>query len=182
MVKNDGLDIKSASAGPGAIVYEQFGSLHLYDLKSGQDQTRSRCTSRATLPKLRPHFVKVSQAHSECAYFADRARAVFEARGEILTVPAEKGDMRNLTNTPAWRSAIPPGRPMARRIAYFSDESGEYALHLRAQNGMGEVTEDQSGQSARFYYYAALVARQQEDRLHRQPPDLWYVDLDKKRR
>src|SRR5260370_23158730 len=36
LVRNDGLDIKSASAGPGAIVYEQFGSIHLYDLKTGK--------------------------------------------------------------------------------------------------------------------------------------------------
>src|SRR2546423_3299098 len=35
-IANNGLDIKSASAGPGAIVYEQFGSLHLYDLESGK--------------------------------------------------------------------------------------------------------------------------------------------------
>ncbi len=37
LVKNDGLDLKSASAGPGAIVYEQFGSLHLFDLNSQKE-------------------------------------------------------------------------------------------------------------------------------------------------
>ena len=44
VVKNDGLDIKSASAGPGAIVYEQFGSLHLFDLKSAP-RSRARYPS-----------------------------------------------------------------------------------------------------------------------------------------
>ena len=57
------------------------------------------------------------------------ARAVFEARGEILTVPAEKGDIRNLTEHLRRRRARPGVvARTARRIAYFSDESGEYEL------------------------------------------------------
>src|SRR5262249_56045263 len=39
LIKNDGpnaMDIKSASAGQDAIVYEQFGEIKLYDLKSGK--------------------------------------------------------------------------------------------------------------------------------------------------
>jgi tricorn protease len=34
-LKHDGLDFKSASAGPDAIVIEQFGAIWLYDLRSG---------------------------------------------------------------------------------------------------------------------------------------------------
>ena len=67
------------------------------------------------------------------------ARAVFEARGEIISVPAEKGDARNLTNTPGVAERDPAWSPDGKWIAYFSDESGEYALHLRDQNGMGDV-------------------------------------------
>ena len=60
------------------------------------------------------------------------SRAVFEARGEILTVPAEKGDIRNLTNTPGAADRDPAWSPDGKSIAYFSDESGEYELHVRA--------------------------------------------------
>ena len=97
-------------------------------------------------------------------------------------MPAEKGDVRNLTNTPGVAERDPAWSPDGKRIAYFSDESGEYALHMREQNGMGEVQEDRaSAIRPAFYYRPALVARQQEDRLHRQAScKLWYIDLEKK--
>ena len=59
-IENQGLDFKSASAGPGAIVYEQFGSLHLYDLKSGQSKEVA-VTLAGDLPEVRPHYVNVGK-------------------------------------------------------------------------------------------------------------------------
>jgi tricorn protease len=97
--KTTGLDFKSASAGPGAIVYEQFGSLHLYDLKSGQTKEVA-VTLAGDLPEVRPHYVNVGKRLTNPDISPNGARAVFEARGEIITVPAEKGDPRNLTQSP----------------------------------------------------------------------------------
>ena len=62
----------------------------------------------------------------------------YEFRGEIVTIPADKGDVRNLTHTPAANERTPAWSPDGRSVAYFSDESGEYALHIRAQDGKGE--------------------------------------------
>ena len=59
-VKNTGLDIKSASAGPGAIVYEQFGSIHLYDLAAGKSNPVN-IRLAGDLPQVRSHFVDVSR-------------------------------------------------------------------------------------------------------------------------
>ena len=67
------------------------------------------------------------------------ARAVFTARGEVITVPAEKGDPRNLTNSPGVMERDPQWSPDGKTIAYLSDESGEYALHLEPQSGAGEI-------------------------------------------
>ena len=67
------------------------------------------------------------------------ARAAFEFRGEIVTVPAEKGDPRNLTNSPGVYERDPAWSPDGKTIAYFSDASGEYELHVAPQNGHGEV-------------------------------------------
>jgi tricorn protease len=134
VLHNDGLDFKSASAGPGAIVYEQFGTIHLYDLKSGQS-TPVRITVTGDLPEVRPHFVKVASKIRSADLSPTGTRVVFEARGEILTVPAEKGDIRNLTETPGVDERSPAWSPDGKHIAYFSDESGEYALHVRGQSG-----------------------------------------------
>jgi C-terminal processing protease CtpA/Prc len=136
-VNNDGLDLKSACAGPGAIVYEQFGAIHLYDLKTGKSRPVD-IRIAADLPAVRPHFVKVATRIRNAALSPTGARAVFEARGEILTVPAEKGDIRNLTNTPGANERNPAWSPDGRRIAFFSDESGEYALHFTASTNSGE--------------------------------------------
>ena len=156
LIANDGLDIKSADAGPDAIAYEQFGSIHLYDLKSG----RSRPVDiriQGDIQTVRPSFEKVRNIEN-AAISPTGARAVVEGRGEILTVPVEKGDARNLTNTPGVAERDPAWSPDGKRIAYFSDESGEYALHVRSQNAMGDVEKISLGDPPGSLLQAALVA------------------------
>src|SRR5437867_8008368 len=90
MIQNRGYDLKSASAGPGAIVYEQFGSLHLFDLRTSASQ-EVKVRIAGDFPEVRPHYVSVAKKLQNPDISPNGARAVFEARGEILTVPAEKG-------------------------------------------------------------------------------------------
>ncbi len=172
-----GFDIKSASAGPDAIVYEQFGSLHLYDLKSGRERA-IEVNVAADLPQTRPAFEKLVRYIESAGLSPSGARAVFGARGEILTVPAEKGDARNLTNTPGVAERYPTWSPDGMRIAYFSDESGEYALHIRNQNGLGEVTKIKLPPS----FYSSPVWSPDSKKLAflDQGERLWTVDLEKR--
>jgi tricorn protease len=174
-IENKGLDLKSASAGPGAIVYEQFGSLHLYELESGKT-TAVNVQIRGDMPEVREHFVNVAKKLDSAHISPTGARAVFEARGEILTVPAEKGDPRNLTNTPAVMERDPAWSPDGKSIAYFSDESGEYALHLRAQNGMGEVKKIPLGKG--FYFAPRWSADSTKIAYVDSHLTLWYVDVN----
>jgi tricorn protease len=130
--------VLSASAGAGRVVFEQAGALHLYDVA----QARSRRLTvgvAADLAELRERYVKGPQWVFADGVSPTGARAVFEFRGEIVTVPAEKGDPRNLTMTPGVHERHPAWSPDGKSIAYFSDESGEYALHVRPQDGGGDV-------------------------------------------
>jgi len=130
--------VLNASAGAGRIVFEQAGVLHLYDV--GKNEDRRLAIGIATdLPELRERYARGSQWLRGSAVSPTGARAVFEFRGEIVTVPAEKGDPRNITNTPAVHERSPIWSPDGASIAYFSDASGEYELHVRAQDGKGEV-------------------------------------------
>jgi tricorn protease len=177
VLKNDGLDLKSASAGPGAIVYEQFGSLHLYNLDSGESK-RVDVQIAADLPQLRPHFEKVDPRQLQHADISPSGkRAVFEAHGEILTVPAEKGDVRNITNSPAVEDRDPAWSPDGKTIAYFSDESGEYALHLRDQSGIGEVRKISLGNPPSFFYSPTWSPDSNKIAYSDKRLNLWYVDL-----
>ena len=137
-ITNQGLDLKSASLGPDAIVYEQFGGISLYDLKTGKSKPVA-IRVQGDFPELRSKLVNVGRRLSAAAISPNGARAVFTARGEIISVPAEKGDPRNLTNTPGVMEREPQWSPDGKSIAYLSDESGEYALHVRPQSGAGEV-------------------------------------------
>ena len=137
-VKNTGLDFKSAGAGPDGIVIEQFGGLSLFDIKTGKVKpVPVRIAS--DLPEVRERLVNVTRRLGNPHLSPTAARAVFEARGEILTVPAEKGDVRNITNTPKVMERSPAWSPDGKTIAYFSEASGEYELHLAPQNGIGAV-------------------------------------------
>ncbi len=179
LIENSGLDLKSASAGPGAIVYEQFGSLHLYDLKSGKTKAiQVRVTG--DLPELREHFVNVAKKLHNADISPTGARAVFEARGEIISVPAEKGDPRNLTNTTGVMERGPSWSPDGKSIAYLSDESGEYQLHIRAQNGMGDVQKFSLGDQPSFYSDLRWSPDSKKIAYLDSHLTIWYIDLARK--
>jgi tricorn protease len=180
LVKNDGLDIKSASASADTIVYEQFGSLHLLDLKSGSNRALD-ILPVADLAEVRPHFQKIEPRRIRSAAISPTgARAVFGVRGEILTVPAEKGDIRNLTNTTEVVERDPDWSPDGKSIAYLSDESGEYALHIRGQSGLGEVRKIDLGNPPTFYYSPTWSPDSKKIGYTDKRLNYWYVDLDKK--
>jgi tricorn protease len=130
--------VLNVSAGDGKIIYEQAGFLHTFDPKVGRS-TKLTIGVSTDLVETRPRFVKGARYIRNASLSPTAARVVFEFRGEIVTVPAEKGDTRNLTNTTGVHERSPAWSPDGKSIAYFSDESGEYALHVRSQDGKGEV-------------------------------------------
>src|ERR1700685_16419 len=59
VVENHGMDIMSAGAGPGGIVYEQFGSLHLLDTANNHEH-EIHVTIRGDFPEIRTHIEKMA--------------------------------------------------------------------------------------------------------------------------
>ncbi len=177
-VPNQGFDVKSASAGPGAIVYQQFGSLHLFDLASGTSRP-IEVEVASDVPASRPHFEKVAEQIQGGQLSPSGVRVAFEAHGEILTVPAEKGDIRNLTSSPAAADRDPAWSPDGQSIAYFSDESGEYQLHVRSQGGIGEVRKIDLGRPPSFYYSPVWSPDGTKIAFTDKRRNLWYVEIEK---
>ena len=182
LVKDSVFDIKSASAWSGdskssaVIAYEQFGTIHLYDLKTNKAQ-KVNIRVAADLVAVRPRFEKVGTRIFNSHISPTGARAVFEARGEIITVPAEKGDPRNLTNTPGVVERDPAWSPDGKWISYFSEESGEYALHLRDQKGEGEVKK--IALPPNFYGSPTWSPDSKKIALTDHKMQLWYLEIDK---
>jgi tricorn protease len=178
LIENKGFDLKTLSGGPDVLAYEQFGGIYLFDPKTGKS-THVDIRVEGDLPATRPHWVKVGDKIQNAAVSPTGARAVFEARGEILSVPAEKGDIRNLTRTTTVVERDPAWSPDGKWIAYFSDESGEYALHLRDQSGLGEVKKINLGNPPTFFYSPAWSPDSKKIAFTDKRLNLWYVDIDK---
>jgi tricorn protease len=152
VVKNDGADIRSASAGPGGIVYDRFGQLFLYDTASGQTRQIDVDVS-ADLPDVRPRISPADREIQSYRISPTGLRAVFESHGDILTVPAKKESVtRDITATSGVMEREPAWSPDGQSIAYFSDESGQYALHVSRQTGAGEVKKFSLANDATYYF------------------------------
>ncbi len=128
-------DVKSLDAGAGVVVFEQAGYLHEYDPKAAKTHVVS-ITAAGDFPWMMAQWKDVSSRVTSLALSATGKRAAVEARGEIFTIPAEKGDVRNLSNSGASAEIAPLWSPDGRSVAYFSDKSGEYRLMIAAQDGI----------------------------------------------
>ena len=177
LLDNRGFDIDSASAGPGAIVYSQMGQIYLYDLAS-HAASSVHVSVAGDMPQVRPRFENVAKHLSGADISPTGMRAVFGAHGDILTVPAEKGDVRNLTATPGVMERDPSWSPDGQSIAYFSDASGEYALCIRGQDGIGPVRTIDLGKPASFYYSPVWSPDSKRITYSDKRLNLWVVDLD----
>ena len=129
------LDIAVNGSG---ILFEQAGYLHRFDTAE-RKSVRVPVGLVTDLVETRSRFAKGGKYARGAAVSPSGARAAIEFRGEIVTVPAEKGDPRNLTNTVGAHERSPAWSPDGKWVAYFSDASGNYELHLAPQNGKGET-------------------------------------------
>ncbi len=135
LTKHEDFDVMTASAGPDAVVYEQGGYIHLIDARTGQARLLN-IDVRGDLSWAQPHFEKVAGMIRNAVLSPTGVRTAFEARGEIFTVPAEKGDFRNLTQSSGVHDRSPTWSPDGSQLAWLSDSTGEYQLMIGEPMGV----------------------------------------------
>ncbi len=128
-------DVKAVNSGAGAIVFEQAGYVHELDPKTGRARIVN-ITAVGDFPWIMPNWADVSSRMTNIAVSPTGKRVAVEARGEVFTIPAEKGDVRNLTNSSSSAERDPAWSPDGKFVSYFSDRSGEYKLMIEAQDGL----------------------------------------------
>ncbi len=177
VLDNKGMDIRSASAGPDdTIVFDQFGTINLFDVKT-QKARKVDITLNADVASVRSHFKNVGSRIANAHISPTGKRAVFEARGEVLTVPAENGDIRNIANTVGAMERDPAWSPDGQSIAFFSDRSGEYALYIQDQKGFEKSRMIKLPKM--FYYDPVWSPDSNKIAFTDHANVLWYVDLEK---
>jgi len=175
-IANTGLDIKNATSGPGAIVYEQFGSIRLHDLTTGADAAVP-IRLEGELTQAQPHWVPVADRLQHSVISPTGVRAAFEARGEIITVPAKKGDARDITRTVGATERFPSWSPDGQTLAYFSDAGGAYHLELRGQTGLAEPRTIKLGDDDTYYYLPVWSPDGKRIGYSNSRGELWYADV-----
>ncbi|MFT7667558.1 MAG: tricorn protease [Planctomycetota bacterium] len=145
-------DVRYASSGAGAIVFIVGSELRLLDLASEESNVVDFKIPGAQ-PKLRSKVVDASKFISMGNWDISPSakRVAVEARGDLWTLPAEKGTPRNLTRTDGVYEREPTWSPDGRWIAFMSDETGEYELYVIQSDGKGETRQVTTDGSAFRY-------------------------------
>lgn len=139
-------DVKSLNGHGARLVFEQGGAIHLLDTATGASR-QLEITVRGDFPWATPGWVDASSSIQAAGLSPTGQRAVMQARGEIFTVPAEHGDVRNLTRSSDAADRSPVWSPDGSEVAWFSDDGSGYRLLIAAQDGLSEPRSYSIGES-----------------------------------
>ena len=128
-------DVKTLDAGAGVLVFEQAGVIHELD-PQGQREHVVNIRAAGDFPWMMPQWEDVSARMTQLAISPTGKRVLVEARGEIFTIPGEKGDTRDLTRSSGSAERDPAWSPDGKYVCWFSDRSGEYQLVIEDQSGI----------------------------------------------
>ncbi len=122
-------DVQFPSIGNEEIVFSAGGDLYLLNLET-EKYKKVNVEVISDFNLLKPKFTKLNNYIQNVDISPDGNRVVFEARGEIFSVPAKDGVTKNLTNSSGSAERYPAWSPNGKYIAYWSDSDGEYELYL----------------------------------------------------
>ena len=172
-------DIKSLIAGSGSLAFEQGGKIHLLDVATNKISTVS-ITIQADAPYKRQHYVELATDVRSFEISPKGVRALFESRGEIFSVPKEKGDARNISNSPGSYEKYPAWSPDGKYISYLSDKNGKYQLVLQNQVTKGESEYIDLG-SSHFYFQPIWSPDSKKLCYSDSHLNLYYIDINAKK-
>jgi tricorn protease len=169
-------DVKELSSGAGMLVYEQGGSIYKMDPENGNAE-KLDINVKGDFPWARPHWEDVGNQITNAELSPSGVRAVVQARGEIFTIPTDKGDYRNLTKSSGAADRHPAWSPDGEHIAWFSDKSGEYRLMIGSQNGLDDPREIEIPNPT-FFYRTAWSPDSEKILFTDEGLNIHYVDVE----
>ena len=171
-------DVNWPSIGGNTIVFENGGYLYTLNLSTESVKKLTIYVPGDRVEK-RPHWENVKSYIHSYSLSPKGKRALFEARGDIFTIPAKRGNTRNLTESPGVHEKFPAWSPDGKWVAYVSDRTGEDEIYIQPQNGKGKVIRvTRDGCCFRFAPVWSPDSKKlaYADKNHR----LFYVDITQK--
>ncbi|RZT95426.1 tricorn protease [Ancylomarina subtilis] len=150
MTHHKTFDVMWPSGENGQIVYENGGQLFKLDLETGKEE-RVIVNIHFDNPNILPYYKNVKDFIQGVAVSPSGKRALFDARGDIFSVPAKNGPSINLTQTQGVRETSPSWSPDGKYISYYSDATGEYEIYLLENKKGAKARQITSGSSAWMY-------------------------------
>ncbi|HOV44981.1 MAG: PD40 domain-containing protein [Chitinophagaceae bacterium] len=145
-------DIHFPSSGPDDIVFEQGGKLYLFSFATQKCQSVN-VSLVMDKTDLKPKNVSAEKYVQHFSISPDGNRLLAEARGDIFSLPAENGFVKNITQSPGFAERYPAWSPNGKQLAYWSDEGGEYNLWIK-ENDLApkKITNFTSGFNYSLYW------------------------------
>lgn len=172
-------DVRTLQGQGNELVFEQAGKLHVLNIESKSTSPISIQIQADALSK-RGHYVDLKDDVRGFDISPTGQRALFESRGEIFSVPKEKGDARNISSSPGSHEKNASWSPDGKWISYVSDKSGKYELVIRDQKGVDEPKVFDLG-SSNFYFQPTWSPDSKKLFYNDSHLNLFYVDIDSKK-
>ena len=179
LTKFDQFDIMWPSLGPDAIIFENGGYLYSFDLQTRQPKKLTIYVSGERDQAMK-HWESASRQITDFDIAPDGKRAVLAARGEVFTIPARDGSIRNLTHSPGVREQHVAWSPNGQWIAYVSDRTGEDEIYVAPQDGLAAEEQITSGHKG-FMFQPAWSPDSTKIAWADKDLKLWYVDVKEKK-
>src|SRR5690606_14481064 len=171
-------DVRTLQGSGNELVFEYDGRIHILNLSTRQVNSLKITVHMDPLYK-RPRYVQASADIRNFNISPTGQRALFESRGEIISVPREKGDARNISVSASSHERFPAWSPNGKWISYLSDKNGKYELVLRDQKAIDPPTYISLGTTA-FYFDPVWSPDSKKLFFNDAHLNLYYVDITTK--
>ena len=132
-------DCKFPSYSKDYVVFENGGYIYKYDVKAGKCEKVTIYLENDNVYG-RPEYRNVGNQMFAYSLSPDGERVLIIARGELFSLPARRGPVQNLSDTPGGHEREAVWSPDGKHIAWFSDKDGEYQVYVAPADNPANAT------------------------------------------